>query len=324
MNEPGLVDRLSSPGHLLRRAQQVHTEAWSRIVAEVTGPQYAVLVTVAGWEGLDQKRAGELASLDKSTAAAIVTRMVSGGWLERVRDPGDRRRRLLELTAKGRRELPSLTIGARRVQDELLSPLPEQERDDFLDVLGRVARLDESDIGEQRIEERALVMARTPGYLIRRAQQLHTAYWNAQVRDVTGPQYAVLAAVLAAGVATQAEIGSWASLDSSSTREIVGRLIDKGWLEPVENAKDRRSRPVRVTAPATTAVRLLREPVRDVQRHVLGPLAPGDQDRFIAWMRLVAGVDTPTAALKAATSTAGPSDATPDIAPQASLTNNPS
>jgi len=309
VSEHGVVDNLSAPGHLLRRAQQVHTEAWSRLVVEVTGPQYAVLVTVAGWEGLDQKRAGELASLDKSTTAAIVTRLVAGGWLERVHDPADRRRRLLELTGKGRAGLPALTSAARRVQAELLAPLDEGERDDFLDVLGKVARLEESDIGGQKIEERALVMARTPGYLIRRAQQLHTAYWNEQVRDVTGPQYAVLGAVLRAGVATHAEIGSRTSLDSSTTREIVGRLVDNGWLEPVENARDRRSRPVRVSAPAATAVRLLREPVLKVQRRLLEPLTPQDRNRFITWMRLVSGVDLPTDMMASATKTvaaAGP------------------
>lgn len=262
-------------------------------MVDVTGPQYAVLVTVAGWPGLDQKRAGELASLDKSTAAGIVRRLVAGGWLDRIHDPGDRRRRLLELTPKGCDRLPRLTTAARGVQAQLLAPLPEDEWDDFLDALGAVARLQESDIGEQRIDDRALVMARTPGYLIRRAQQLHTAYWNELVRDVTGPQYAVLAEVLTAGVATHAEIGARASLDSSSTREIVGRLIDKRWLEPVENPLDRRSRPVRATVPATTALRLLREPVLEIQRQVLEPLTPSDQDRFITWMRLVAGVDTP-------------------------------
>jgi DNA-binding MarR family transcriptional regulator len=294
VSEYGVVDHLSAPGHLLRRAQQVHTEAWSRLVADVTGPQYAVLVAVAGWPGLDQKRAGELASLDKSTAASIVTRLVTGGWLNRVQDPSDRRRRLLELSPKGSDALAGITASARAVQKELLAPLPEGERDDFLDALGRVARLAEADIAEQGTEHRTLVMARTPGHLIRRAQQLHTAYWNERVRDLTGPQYAVLAAVLADGVATHAEIGLRASLDSSSTREIVGRLIDSGWLEPVENARDRRSRPVHVTAPATTAIRLLRERVLDVQRHVLAPLEADDQVRFINWMRRVAGVDAVT------------------------------
>src|SRR5699024_9533469 len=187
----------------------------------------------------------------------------------------------------GRASLPALTTSARLVQEELLAPLEEGERDNFLDLLGRVARLQDSDIGGQRIEERALVMARTPGYLIRRAQQLHTAYWNERVQDVTGPQYAVLAEVLTAGVATHSEVGSRASLDSSSTRDIVARLVDRGWLEPVENARVRRSRPVRVPAPAATAVRLLRGPVLEVQRHVLDPLTQQDQHRFITWMRLI-------------------------------------
>jgi MarR family transcriptional regulator, lower aerobic nicotinate degradation pathway regulator len=287
----GVVDHLSAPGHLLRRAQQVHTEAWSRILSgRVTGPQYAILVAVAGWPGGDQKRAGDLASLDKSTAATVIGRLVAGGWLERLRDPDDGRRRVLQLTDHGQRNLPDVTIAARQVQAELLRPLPEQERDEFLDSLGCVARLEESDIRDQRVEDRTLVMARTPGYLIRRAQQLHAAYWNEQVRDVTGPQYAVLAAVLAAGVATYAEIGARVSLDSSSTREIIGRLTDKGWLEPAGSRQDRRSRPVRVTLPAATAVRLLRESVVRVQEHVLEPLVPADRDHFIRQLQRVARV----------------------------------
>jgi DNA-binding MarR family transcriptional regulator len=154
-----------------------------------------------------------------------------------------------------------------------------------------VARLEGSGILQQRAEERVLVMARTPGYLIRRAQQLYTAYWGDTVRDITGPQYAVLAATLRAGVATYAEIGASASLDSSSTRDIVERLTEKGWLDPVDNVLDRRSRPVRVTAPAAAAVRLLRDRVLDVQRQLLDPLPAADRDQLIAWLRLVAGID---------------------------------
>jgi DNA-binding MarR family transcriptional regulator len=286
-----VVDQAHAPGYLLRRAQQAHTEAWTRTVARVTGPQYAVLVAVAGWPRLDQKRAGELASLDKATAAGIVGRLVVGGWLEHTGDPSDGRRRLLDLTLQGRRDLPQLTADARKVQVHLLASLPEQEREPFVDILGRVARLEGSGILQQRAEERVLVMARTPGYLIRRAQQLYTAYWGDTVRDITGPQYAVLAATLRAGVATYAEIGASASLDSSSTRDIVERLTEKGWLDPVDNVLDRRSRPVRVTAPAAAAVRLLRDRVLDVQRQLLDPLPAADRDQLIAWLRLVAGID---------------------------------
>jgi DNA-binding MarR family transcriptional regulator len=286
-----VVDQTEAPGHLLRRAQQVHTEAWTHTVVRVTGPQYAVLVAVAGWPGLDQKRVGELASLDKSTAAGIVSRLTAGGWLEHTADPSDGRRRLLRLTTPGQHELPQVTVHARRVQEQLLASLPENERERFVDMLAQVARLEGLGILEQGAEPGTLVMARTPGYLIRRAQQLHTAYWGENVREITGPQYAVLAAALRAGVATYVEIGANASLDSSSTRDIVERLIDRGWLEQADNARDRRSRPVRATPPAAVAVRLLRDRVLDVQRRLLDPLAVADREQFIAWLRLVAGID---------------------------------
>ncbi|MDQ1105635.1 MarR family winged helix-turn-helix transcriptional regulator [Nocardioides zeae] len=285
-----MVDHLTAPGHLLRRAQQVHTEAWSRIVSDVTGPQYAVLVAVDGWPGLDQKLAGELASLDKSTTAGIVSRLVAGGWIRRVEDPNDRRRRLLETTGDGAIKLPVLTAAARQVQAALLSPLSEPERETFVDLLGQVARLDDSPIVGQHVHDRSLVMARTPGYLIRRAQQLHTALWSDHVTDVTGPQYAVLAAVLRAGTATHAEIGTRASLDSSSVRDIVGRLTARGWLEAAPNAGDRRSRPVRVTAPAETAVRLLAGPVQGVQDELLLPLGGDDRTRFLGLAQRVSRV----------------------------------
>ncbi len=286
-----VVDSLHSAGYLLRRSQQVHTDAWSRTVAQVTGPQYAVLVAIEGWPGADQKRVGQLASLDKSTVAGIVARLVEYGWVDRLSDPKDRRRRLLKLGTRGGNELAAVTQSARVVQKQLLSPLPVAEHDVFIDALASVARVEDAGVQRQRTKASALVMARTPGYLIRRAQQWHAACWSEVVRDVTGPQYAVIGATIGAGVATQAQIGAGASLDSSSTGDIVARLIERGWLEQVDNSRDRRSRPVRVTAPAMTAMRLLKAPVTEVQQRVLAPLTAPEQEHFTRWMRLVAGVE---------------------------------
>jgi DNA-binding MarR family transcriptional regulator len=287
-----VVDLRSASGHLLRRAQQVHTETWRRSVARVTGPQYAVLVAVAGWPGVDQTRAGELASLDKSTASGIVSRLVGGGWIERVQDRDDRRRRLLQLTTRGRADLAPVTTAAAAVQERLLASVPPGERDVFIDALARVARVDEGGLSQQPARGAVLVMARTPGYLIRRAQQWHSGCWAELVPDVTEPQYAVLATTVSLGVATQAQIASGASLDSSSAGDVVARLVERGWLTHVDDAQDRRRRPVRATAPATTALRLLRTPVVEVQEQVLAPLEPGQRAHFIRWMSLVAGLET--------------------------------
>ena len=115
----------NTPGHLIRRAQQVHTVAWSKEVGTtLTAPQYAVLSALwAHPEGIDQTAGAELASVDKSSMADIVARLVKRGWVVRTRDPADARRRLLALTDPVRDELLELTPAVQRVQDQLLEPL---------------------------------------------------------------------------------------------------------------------------------------------------------------------------------------------------------
>jgi hypothetical protein len=48
---------------------------------------------------------------------------------------------------------------------------------------------------------------------------------------------------------------------------------------------------VRATPPAAVAVRLLRDPVLDVQRQLLDPLAVADRERFVGCLRLVGGIN---------------------------------
>jgi DNA-binding MarR family transcriptional regulator len=283
-----VVRMSTAPGHLLRRAQQVHTEIWARVVRDLTGPQYAVIVSVAGWDDVDQRRAGQLASLDKSTVADVVRRLAAKGWIERVRDDRDARRRVLTLSDRGRETLPTITRAAREVQSALLEPLEPAVRDTFVDLLGRVARIDEADVAQQAHEENLLVMRLTPGYLIRRAQQIHAAIWADRVRDVTGPQYAVLASIAGLGTADQAQIGTMASLDSSSTAEVVNRLGERGWLAKEPDPQDRRRVRIRLTGPAATAMRLLTGPVEQVQADVLSVLGPAERDTFVATLQVVA------------------------------------
>ncbi len=283
-----VVSPTTAPGHLLRLAQQVHTELWGSRIDSLTGPQYATLVAIAGWDDVDQRRAGQLASLDKSTVAAVVSRLVGKGWVRRVRHPDDGRRRLLTLTSGSLDRLAEVTEIARSVQQDILTPLRHSDRREFIERLGRVARIKEADIAGQQYEDGVLLMRTTPGYLIRRAQQVHTALWSAAVPDVTGPQYALLAAVAQLGAADQSRIGEAASLDTSSTADIVARLSAQGWVTKETAANDRRRTQVRLTAPARTALHALAEPVKAVQSDVLAPLGPDEQSVFISHLQQVA------------------------------------
>jgi MarR family transcriptional regulator, lower aerobic nicotinate degradation pathway regulator len=277
-----------SPGHLLRRAQQVHTELWATRVEGLTGPQYATLVAIAGWDDVDQRRAGQLASLDKSTVAEVVRRLVDKGWVRRAQDPADRRRRLLTLTDGSRERLAEVTEAARSVQRDILAVLRPADRPQFVERLGRVARIEEADVTGQQHEDGVLLMRATPGYLIRRAQQVHTTLWSATVTEVTGPQYAVLAAVARLGTADQSGIGEAASLDSSSTADVVARLSAGGWLTKETAPDDRRRARVKLTTPARAALHALAGPVEAVQSQVLAPLKRDERTEFIGQLQLVA------------------------------------
>ncbi len=69
----------------------------------VTGPQRLVLRVLGLFPGLS---AGDLASVlhvHPSTLTGVLQRLVAQRWLLRVEDPGDRRRAVLRLTARGAR-----------------------------------------------------------------------------------------------------------------------------------------------------------------------------------------------------------------------------
>ena len=131
----------TTPGHLLRRSQQVHAVLWGQEMHRVISPpQYAVLnVLSSSPSGLDQTTVGELAALDKSNLADVVQRLLARGSVLRQRDPADGRRRILTIADPARAELTSLSPAARRVQARLLEPLGEPDRALFLQGLHLLA-----------------------------------------------------------------------------------------------------------------------------------------------------------------------------------------
>jgi DNA-binding MarR family transcriptional regulator len=293
-NGPVALRFATAAGHLIRRAQQVHTELWAATVGSaLTGPQYATLVAVAGWPDVDQKRAAELASLDKSTTAGVVSRLEKKGWLTRRAHPQDARRRLLVLTDRAHSDLPALTAAAGRVQELLMEPLGPQHRERFVELLQTVAFGSRRDVlaAAPIHRDKVLEMSTTPGYLIRRAQQVHFAIWNAILAgDLTSPQYAVLTAAANSPSVDQALIGAQASLDSSSVADIVARLADKGWLTRSRDPLDRRRMLVDLTQPAVAAMRHLTRSVEQVQHELLKGLSAEQATDFVAMMQRVARI----------------------------------
>src|ERR1700677_5088346 len=71
------------PGPLIRVAQQVHVRIWSERISAVTSSQYAILLSVARDQGVNQGVLADKAVVDNVTAADIVRRLVRAGLLIR-------------------------------------------------------------------------------------------------------------------------------------------------------------------------------------------------------------------------------------------------
>ncbi|MEU6841709.1 MarR family transcriptional regulator [Streptomyces sp. NPDC046716] len=132
-------------GHLIRRAEQVHTALWSQQVSrEITSQQFAVLNALSHKPGIDQRTLARLTSLDRSTVNQMIRRLTGQGHVSQVRDAEDRRRTLLELTDQGSELLAALIPPAEAINQQLLGLLPEAQRGLAIDSLRRIAFMDEA------------------------------------------------------------------------------------------------------------------------------------------------------------------------------------
>jgi DNA-binding MarR family transcriptional regulator len=131
-----------SPIHLLHRAGQCAADIFQMESAggDLTPRQYAVLLTVSLNEGLSQTNLVDKTGIDRSTLADIVRRMLKKGVLSRRRTKEDARAYAVKLTEEGWRQLKSTDPVARKVDDKILSALPANQRERFLQDLNTIVQ----------------------------------------------------------------------------------------------------------------------------------------------------------------------------------------
>ncbi|WP_153540570.1 MarR family winged helix-turn-helix transcriptional regulator [Actinomadura macrotermitis] len=98
----------------------------------------AVLAALDDAAPASQRGLGARLRIDPSDLVEVVGRLADAGLVRRERDPADRRRYVVELTARGRAELDAITAEAARLDAELLAPLDGPERAQLKSMLGRI------------------------------------------------------------------------------------------------------------------------------------------------------------------------------------------
>ena len=137
---PRGIDLHAVPGHCIRRLQQIAVAIFMQeaAAAGVTPVQFAVLQALSGRPGMDQRTLAGAVSFDTSTIGGVVDRLEARALLTRSHSAGDRRVRLLHLTAQGEALLSELTPTVQRTQKRILEPLSATERKEFMRMLRAV------------------------------------------------------------------------------------------------------------------------------------------------------------------------------------------
>jgi DNA-binding MarR family transcriptional regulator len=89
-------------------------------------------------EGLTQQELGDAMLMDDNTVVLLLNELEAAGFSVRRRDPGDRRRHIVEITPAGRRAIERAEKAQEGIEDELLGDLSQDDRATLTKLLTRV------------------------------------------------------------------------------------------------------------------------------------------------------------------------------------------
>ena len=112
----------------------------------VTPRGHSVLAAAIGAEHT-QKELAEMVGLDKTTMVVTLDELEAAGLARRIPSPVDRRARVVEVTAAGKKKVRQANELASRIQADVLSSLGGADAGDTLmETLGRLIRTRGSDL----------------------------------------------------------------------------------------------------------------------------------------------------------------------------------
>ena len=122
---------MSSSSHLLKRLTWVLKDLYGGAfeATGLTGPHYAVLALLEEEPRETQAMIADALGYDRSHLVGLLDELEERGLIERRRDPADRRRHLVTLTADGKRTLHRLRKIVRRADEDFLAPLDSGQRE---------------------------------------------------------------------------------------------------------------------------------------------------------------------------------------------------
>jgi len=120
---------------------QVHKALNRRTGEELLGMRFKPYMTlgfIGDHPGISQQEIESALFMDANSVVLILNELEAAQFSVRRRDPNDRRRHIVEITAAGRRALEKADKARDTLEDEVLGPLSAEERRTLRRLLERV------------------------------------------------------------------------------------------------------------------------------------------------------------------------------------------
>ncbi len=126
-------DLWSRPGFFIRRLHQIHVGLWADECQgeNLTPIQFGMLSVLSSGEAMDQLTLSTYVGVDRVSGADVIRRLKRRGFLEINPSERDKRAKNLQITDLGRQIVERVRPRMIRVQAKLVSPLTEQELEEF-------------------------------------------------------------------------------------------------------------------------------------------------------------------------------------------------
>ena len=113
---------------------------YRRATEEIIGMRLKQLIALDHLRANDcclQQGLGQMLMLDPNNCVLLLNDLDEHGYVERKRDPADRRRHIVEITPKGRRALERAEAKLEALEDEVLANLSAAERGQLHGLLAK-------------------------------------------------------------------------------------------------------------------------------------------------------------------------------------------
>ena len=141
MNNDAPLDRLAAdPGFLLSRVGAAVRAGFKDVLAgwRIRPLQYLILLILQAQDGISQQELCAAAGVDSGNMVELLDGLEGLLYVERARDPRDRRRHVVTITTLGRSAARELRKAVEEYNGRFLSPLTDSERDQLAATLAKL------------------------------------------------------------------------------------------------------------------------------------------------------------------------------------------